>query len=86
MTIRNQDYFPDVEFLPSDKIKAVGTVGGAKLVVLGFHPGSDDAVVAKSYTDSPATEDLWASDLWELLTHSQEKVSIPGVIKASDFK
>lgn len=76
MPIVNRDRFPDVDFLPDGQIKPIGDVGGVTLVLVGREQGSKADVVARAYTDKPATENLFAMPLYELLNHSQDPVNL----------
>lgn len=76
MPITNRDRFPDVIFLKDDQVKVVGKVGGTTLVLVGTEQGSDSPVVSRSYTKNPASEDLFAVPLYELMSHSQDSVVI----------
>jgi hypothetical protein len=76
MPITNRDRFPDVDFLPDNQIKLVGSVGSTTLVLVGHEQGSDSLVVAKSYAADPTKEDLFAVPLYELMSHSQDAVNI----------
>lgn len=76
MSISNRDRHPDVDFLPDDQIIAVGDVEGTTLVKVGVQRGTSDLVVARSYTSSPATEELFAVPLSELLAHTFGAVNI----------
>lgn len=77
MPITNKDRFPDVDFLPDNKIRKVGTLGDTPLVLIGFEQGTDAPVVSQSRTGNPATEELFAVPLYELLSHTLDPVSIP---------
>jgi hypothetical protein len=76
MPITNRDRYPNVEFLPDSEIKPVGDVGGTTLVKVGTEEGTDVMVVARSYSQDPTTEDLFAVPLYELLNHSPDPVTI----------
>lgn len=76
MPIINRDRFPDVDFLPPDQFKIVGDADGTPLVLIGTERGSDAAVVSRSQTPDPATEDLFAVPLYELLNHSFGSINI----------
>lgn len=76
MPIANADRFPDVDFLPIDEIRPIGDVEGTTLVLVGREQGTDAAVVARSYTDDPASEQLHAVPLYELLSHTFGEVNI----------
>lgn len=76
MPITNRDRFPNVKFLPDSEIKPVGDVGGTTLVQVGTEEGTDVMVVARSYSQDPTTEDLFAIPLYELLNHSFEPITI----------
>jgi|SRR5579885_789694 len=77
--IVNRNRFPDVDFLPADEIRPVGDTGGTTLVLVGKEQGSNAPVVALSYTNDPASEDLFAVPLYELLNHSQDPINLPGL-------
>lgn len=76
MSISNRDRHPDVDFLPDSQIVSIGDVEGDTLVKVGVQRGTDDLVVARSYTSSPATEKLFAVPLSELLSHTFGAVNI----------
>lgn len=80
MPIKNRDRFPNVDFLPSEQIRLVGSVDEEPLMLVGFERGTDDPLVARSYTNDPASEQLFAVPLSELLTHVKEPISIPSPI------
>jgi hypothetical protein len=82
MPITNRDRFPEVDFLPDSEIRAIGDVEGIKLVLVGRFQGVDAPVVAKSYTDDPTTEELFAMPLYELLSHTFGAVNITENINA----
>lgn len=75
MPITNKDRFPGADWLPDDKIKTIGDVGGTPLVALGKDP--DGPLVARSNSADPTTESLFAVPLYELLNHSQDPINIP---------
>lgn len=72
MSITNRDRFPDVNFLPDSKMRAFGSIGSTKLVLVGSERGSNAPVVAKSYTAEPTKENLFAIPLYELMKHTQD--------------
>ena len=74
--ITNRDRFPDVDFLPPDQFKIIGDVEGTPLVLIGREQGSDALVVSRTHTDDPATENLFAVPLYELLSHTFGAVNI----------
>lgn len=76
MPITNRDRFPSVDFLPDEEIKPIGDVEGTALVLLGKEQGTDAAVVARSYTSDPASEQLHAVPLYELISHTFGSVNI----------
>lgn len=80
MPITNRDRFPDVNFLPDANIKKIGTVGNTDLVIVGKEKGTDAPVVSSSYTDNPAQEELFAVPLYELMSHSQDAITIDKII------
>jgi hypothetical protein len=75
MKITNKDRLPEVDFLPSNKIRPVGTIGGVGLVLLGKEQGTNAPVVSRFYAaEFDPNEEFFAVSLYELLSHSQEAV------------
>lgn len=66
MPIKNRDRFPNVDFLAIDQQRVIGSVEGVPLVLLGTEQGTDDQIVARSYSSDFKTEDLHAVSLSEL--------------------
>jgi hypothetical protein len=77
MPIVNRDRFPDVNFLPDDEIKLIGSCEGVSLMLIGHEQGSDALVVAKSNSKKfNSKEQLYAIPLYELLNHTMGAVVI----------
>ncbi len=75
--ITNKDRFPDVDFVPENQIRPIGTVGGDRLVYLGKQQGTGSLVVSRSYAPQfTLTENFFAIPLDELLVHSQDPITI----------
>jgi hypothetical protein len=77
MTICNRDRFPDVDFLPDDKIKLIGSCDGTSLMLVGHEQSGGAMVVARSNSRifNPK-EQLYATPLHELLNHTMGAVEI----------
>lgn len=77
--ITNKDRYPEAKFLPDDKVRQVGTIGGMPLVLVGYDvTGEADQkmpLVSRSYASDPTSEDLFATPLEEMLK-SQEVITI----------
>ncbi|HEY9670261.1 MAG TPA: hypothetical protein V6D11_02365 [Waterburya sp.] len=80
MHIKNQSFFPYVEFLPADKFKLIGEYAGKKLLLIGRAKGYGDPIVAICKTDEPSQEDLSAYDLYELMKFSHHTVKLTEAI------
>lgn len=80
--VGNRGNYPGSTFLPQEKIRYVGKVGSQGLALVGFEAGTGDPLVAKTYQllGSKDAEPLFAVPLSELLSHSQEAISIPTAI------
>lgn len=76
MPVSNSDRFPDVDFLPPDQFKVIGDVEGTPLVLIGREQGTEAPVVARSRTDDPTTESLFAVPLYELMSHTFGEINI----------
>jgi hypothetical protein len=80
MPIKNRAFFSYVDFFPDNKYKLIGECAGKKLLLIGRAKGYGDPIVATSQTDEPSQEDLYASDLYELMKFSHEPVKVTGRI------
>lgn len=81
MKILNQERYPDVQFLAEEKVRAVGTVGGSPLILVGFEAGTNAPVVASiSSMTALADAELDPIPLYELLSHSYDPIDIPDPI------
>jgi hypothetical protein len=78
MTIKNRDRFPDIDFLPEDEQRIIGDAEGIPLVLLGTEQGSEDMIVARSYSDNFRTEELQPVSVSELLRFTQGAINIQG--------
>lgn len=76
MPIQNRAFFTDVEFFPDNQFKLIGEYAGKKLLLIGKTKAYGDPIVATSQTDEPSHEDLYASDLYELMKFGQEPVKV----------
>jgi len=75
--ITNRDRFPNVDFVPEEEIRPIGTVGGVRLVMLGKDQDTDSIVVSRSYSEPFSTsENFFAMPLYELLNHSQDPIDL----------
>jgi|UPI0003738C00 hypothetical protein len=80
MPITNRAFFTDVDFFPDHQFKLIGECAGKKLLLVGKTKAYGDPIVATSETDEPGHEDLYASDLYELMKFGQEPVKVTGEI------
>ncbi|MBW4635798.1 MAG: hypothetical protein KME30_29135 [Iphinoe sp. HA4291-MV1] len=77
--ITNKDRFLDVDFVPDNQIRPIGTVGSDRLVYLGKQQGTGSLVVSRSYAPQfTPTEKFFAVPLDELYAHSQDPITIEG--------
>lgn len=78
MKIKNQDNFPNADFLDASQIRPIGDIGGTRLVLLGWDD-DDSPLVARSYSEpfDVTDEEFAAVPLYELLSHTYEPVTIP---------
>ncbi|HEY9633279.1 MAG TPA: hypothetical protein V6D14_07730 [Coleofasciculaceae cyanobacterium] len=76
MPIKNRAFFSYVDFFPPCKFKLIGEYAGKKLLLVGRAKAYGDPIVATSQTDEPSQEDLYASDLYELMKFSHEPVKV----------
>jgi hypothetical protein len=69
--VSNADRYPDAEWL--DVVKPIGSVGGSTMFLVGWEvPKTNEyPLVAVDRGES-----LWATPLWELQGHSQDKIVI----------
>jgi|GEM_PF-6830261 hypothetical protein len=75
--ILNRKNYPEVDFLPEDKIRPIGTIGDTRLVLLGKEQGTEALMVSRSYADEfDPKEDFFAVPIYELISHSQELIEI----------
>lgn len=74
--IKNRDRFPNVDFLPDDQQRIIGDVEGVPLVLLGTEQGTEDQIVARSYSSDFKSEELHAVSLSELLRFTQGAINI----------
>jgi len=79
MPIKNRAFFTDVEFFPDYNFQLIGECAGKKLLLIGRTKAYGDPIVATSQTDKPSHEDLYASDLYELMKISQEPIKVTGL-------
>lgn len=77
INIKNQDNFPNADFLNASQIRPIGDIGGTRLVLLGWDD-DDSPLVASSYSEpfDVTDEEFFAVPLQELLKHAQEPVNI----------
>lgn len=77
--ITNKDRYPGADWLPADKVRQVGTIGGMPLVLVGFDVTAEAdqkmPLVARSYASEPTSEELFATPLEEMMS-SQDIIEI----------
>lgn len=80
MSIKNRNFFTDVNFLPEHKFKLIGEFAGKKLLLIGRTNAYGNPIVAASHSSEPNHEDLYAYDLYELMKCNHELVNLTGEI------
>lgn len=69
--VSNADRYPDAEWL--DVVRPIGSVGGSTMFLVGWEvPKSNEYPLIAVDRGGP----LWATPLWELQGHSQDKIII----------
>lgn len=76
MPIKNRNRFPEVKFLPESEQRIIGDVEGVPLVLLGIEEGTDDQIVARSYSSDFKSEELHAVSLSELMRFTQGTLNL----------
>lgn len=82
MNIKNKDRYPDADWLPEQK--SIGTIEGRTLLLIGYEYAPP---LVPNKADYPLVaidrgeDSLFATPLYELVSHTQGKIDITEAIK-----